>query len=77
MTSENALQNKGKLTIFRVIFRLSLEILTSGGCLLKVALKILRAFDDRSQNARLFMILFVRNFRRVCSQFWPSVRHSV
>ena len=28
-------------------------------------------------NARLFIILFVRNFWRVCSQFWPSVRNSV
>ena len=27
--------------------------------------------------ARLFIILFVRNFRRVCSQFWLSVRNSV
>ena len=26
---------------------------------------------------RLFIILFVRNFWRVCSQFWPSVRNSV
>ena len=25
----------------------------------------------------LFIILFVRNFRRVCSQFWLSVRNSV
>ena len=29
------------------------------------------------RNARLFVILFVRNFWRVCSQFWPSVRNSV
>ena len=29
------------------------------------------------RNARLFIILFVRNFRRVCSQFWLSVRNSV
>ena len=28
-------------------------------------------------NARLFIILFVRNFWRVCSQFWLSVRNSV
>ena len=28
-------------------------------------------------NARLFITLFVRNFRRVCSQFWLSVRNSV
>ena len=29
------------------------------------------------RNARLFIILFVRNFWRVCSQFWLSVRNSV
>ena len=29
------------------------------------------------RNEGLFMILFVRNFRRVCSQFWRSVRNSV
>ena len=29
------------------------------------------------RNAHLFIILFVRNFRRVCSQFWWSVRNSV
>ena len=28
-------------------------------------------------DARLFIILFVRNFWRVCSQFWLSVRNSV
>ena len=28
-------------------------------------------------NARLFIILFVRKFGRVCSQFWLSVRNSV
>ena len=27
------------------------------------------------RNARLFIILFVRNFRRVCSPFWLSVRN--
>ena len=29
------------------------------------------------RNARLFIILFVRNFWRVCSQFWLSVCNSV
>ena len=29
------------------------------------------------RNARLFIILFVRNFWRVCAQFWLSVRNSV
>ena len=29
------------------------------------------------RNARLFIILLVRNFLEVCSQFWLSVRHSV
>ena len=29
------------------------------------------------RNARLLIILFVRNLRRVCSQFWLSVRNSV
>ena len=29
------------------------------------------------RNARLFIILFVRNFWRVCSRFWLSVRNSV
>ena len=29
------------------------------------------------RNARLFVILFVRNSWRVCSQFWLSVRNSV
>ena len=29
------------------------------------------------QNAHLFISLFVRNFGRVCSQFWLSVRNSV
>ena len=29
------------------------------------------------RNARLFIILFVRNFLRVCSQFWLCVRNSV
>ena len=29
------------------------------------------------RNARLFTILFVRNFWRVCSQFWLSVRNFV
>ena len=33
--------------------------------------------DFLSRNARLFIILFVRNFWRVCSQFWLSVRTSV
>ena len=37
------------------------------------ALKITPIFS----NARLFIILFVRNFWRVCSQFWRSVRNSV
>ena len=32
---------------------------------------------DSFRNARLFIILFVRNFWRVCSQFWLSVRNSV
>ena len=30
-----------------------------------------------SENARLFIILFVRNCWRVCSQFWMSARNSV
>ena len=29
------------------------------------------------RNARLFIILLARNFWRVCSQFWLSVRNSV
>ena len=29
------------------------------------------------RNAHLFIILFVRNFRRACSQFWLSVRNSL
>ena len=33
--------------------------------------------QSRFRNARLFIILFVRNFWRVCSQFWLSVRNSV
>ena len=34
-------------------------------------------FRELFGNARLFIILFVRNFWRVCSQFWLSVRNSV
>ena len=33
--------------------------------------------ESQFRNARLFIILFVRNFWRVCSQFWLSVRNSV
>ena len=32
---------------------------------------------NNSETRRLFIILFVRNFWRVCSQFWLSVRNSV
>ena len=36
-----------------------------------------RLAHSEIRNARLFVILFVRNFWRVCSQFWLSVRNSV
>ena len=40
----------------------------------------IRGFESlrfQFRNARLFIILFVRTFWRVCSQFWLSVRNSV
>ena len=36
-----------------------------------------RSAECLFRNARLFTILFLRNFWRVCSQFWLSVRNSV
>ena len=38
---------------------------------------MMHTHTQRVRNARLFIILFVRNFLRVCSQFWLSVRNSV
>ena len=35
----------------------------------------LRYYRYKFRNARLFIILFVRNFLGVCSQFWLSVRN--
>ena len=36
-----------------------------------------KSLSSMFRNARLFIILFVLNFWRVCSQFWLSVRNSV
>ena len=47
---------------------------TEGGAIL---LHLRGSPDPFLGNARLIIILFVRNFWRVCSQFWLSVRNSV
>ena len=36
-----------------------------------------KGYFESHRNARLFIILFVRNFWRLCPQFWLSVHNSV